>query len=950
LVSGFERARLEIRACEDILTAWTPEMYASGSTLIDVGANVLRLQQALEIAAGLGSAKEPRQIPTVWSLLPILQFGDERRLQCATNHRALFPHCACRLEECSHVRDMAENKRIGGFILIHSMYYFSPKTLLEMTKVAPVWAVCHRYFDAAGTHGSGDMVWSIQTDGLVHAKAAGNLQEYVHPDNGWLQNSHFTLDDSTMTWDVVSTQGDTVLVRFDRSPFIPPIAPRSLGWSDTNEDGVLSDYLTSIMQQGLKTVVQDRSLGPLHSLGFEEASVSKLRVHLCYGRPTFSLGEKIKITVPRDAIGFAASKASMQSRTPLLMSSIHAALVSHLLKGGFPPDLVSSVALVATIAGMSRDVEKETGTVGMYNRNFRELNSTHSRVIAGEPLHKWTWRDWFWPSNWLGLACDCVGQEEPFRVDEAVQYQQLRNNGVAPTFPGPVLVLGDANRFRPAAELRPPPPMAESARLTLLPSDDIRLPVQPVLTQHLPAFAGFVPTTTPNTEEAFIAGARARVLAAQPEPELGVWPALCAQCRESPATAHFFLDDPVVLTDELVQHWVERYPIKQRPTYLNAWEAHKHKRLSSHDLLGAPFLKIEKSANVTVDGVPDIDPRLVVAMKPVVAVALGPVFSRVGELVRAAQRHLYSPIVQPLDMIVWVNGMDYDFGAMIDYCLATMHDPVFEHGDQSRFETKRRGEIGEEVEEVQLEYCEHHLYREVLCGTAGVHGRAQRFPVKIDVDDTMASGLGKTSLDSVFRNSASMLHVFGPPVPTQSAIFVNGDDWMRVSARSYALGLVGFVEKLEPLGFVSDYTFSEHSWEVEFCQLLLWPDSTGKIVPASKPFRVLSRLPFSTSSDKFDPAGVARSLLKANAHVPFLGPYLRFVCKRSTSRAAPIPEWHLHSGASHRCGEPTYAFLFARYGLTPEDERDFMLLLDMATDLRSVLNYPHFARCLAIDS
>jgi len=112
---------------------------------------------------------------------------------------------------------------------------------------------------------------------------------------------------------------------------------------------------------------------------------------------------------------------------------------------------------------------------------------------------------------------------------------------------------------------------------------------------------------------------------------------------------------------------------------------------------------------------------------------------------------------------------------------------------------------------------------------------------------------------------------------------------------------------------------------------------------------VLSRLPWSTSSSKDDPRGVALGMELSCAHIPFLREYLECV-KRLSPGVTPVEyDHHIRASHPHEPDATTYAFLMLRYGLTHADLTEFVDLLDCATELGTVLNWTHLERVVAID-
>jgi len=193
-----------------------------------------------------------------------------------------------------------------------------------------------------------------------------------------------------------------------------------------------------------------------------------------------------------------------------------------------------------------------------------------------------------------------------------------------------------------------------------------------------------------------------------------------------------------------------------------------------------------------------------------------------------------------------------------------------------------------------------------------------------------------------------LIHVFGEPSHTHCVQFFNGDDWLIIISRDLAPSEEEFKNRMLQLGFESDYNSPASLAQAEFCQLIFWPVD-GKTIPAPKPFRVISRLPY-TLSGQAESASIAQGLIVTANHVPFLGPYLRYV-RELNGRVPKVndPEWSLRGTITHACAPDTYAFCQQRYNLGPTHETDFINLLRKASELKCVLDWPGFANLVELD-
>jgi hypothetical protein len=168
------------------------------------------------------------------------------------------------------------------------------------------------------------------------------------------------------------------------------------------------------------------------------------------------------------------------------------------------------------------------------------------------------------------------------------------------------------------------------------------------------------------------------------------------------------------------------------------------------------------------------------------------------------------------------------------------------------------------------------------------------------------------------------VHCFGQPERGRLYFAFNGDDWLVITTDRYDAANY-HASQLE-LGFEGDFTETRVFWDVEFCQAVPYPVE-GETVWGPKIGRVLARLPYATTATIEDPRGVAKGMLYACAHVPFLRQYLDYIVELSPGIKAVRYDYHVSTDVRHECASDTWAFVTHRYGLTHDDLQSFVEVL-----------------------
>jgi hypothetical protein len=118
-------------------------------------------------------------------------------------------YCRHRWEECDCHPFVAS-------MSVHSLYYVQPRDLLVglLKQKLPIhYALLHRYNKRKGTIMHGEMEYTRE-DGIVNARAKGNMQWYTHGDMAWLDEEGYVCEEGTLAWEMEREFEDVVVIRF----------------------------------------------------------------------------------------------------------------------------------------------------------------------------------------------------------------------------------------------------------------------------------------------------------------------------------------------------------------------------------------------------------------------------------------------------------------------------------------------------------------------------------------------------------------------------------------------------------------------------------------------------------------------------------------------------------------------------------------------------------------
>jgi hypothetical protein len=204
-------------------------------------------------------------------------------------------------------------------------------------------------------------------------------------------------------------------------------------------------------------------------------------------------------------------------------------------------------------------------------------------------------------------------------------------------------------------------------------------------------------------------------------------------------------------------------------------------------------------------------------------------------------------------------------------------------------------------------------------------GSFQRYDITFKAGHAQrTTGDNITSVGNTMDNIASHVGVLGEPGPRSWVAMFQGDDVLGVSRRSFFKDLP-VVERFAELGLSVDHRVTDDITDIDFCQNLPYPSSTGTVF-APKIGRLLFRLGWCTTDNPADVFGIAMGLRKTVAHVPFLREFVEAHLSFSPS-TTQSKMWCLVADSAHETCPETWDFIYQRYGLTQQDFAQFRHIL-----------------------
>lgn len=507
-----------------------------------------------------------------------------------------------------------------------------------------------------------------------------------------------------------------------------------------------------------------------------------------------------------------------------------------------------------------------------------------------------------------------AGIDVPRLPPSHVGYLDMYKQGYAPEVRDP-LVHPPGQVYPPVAEHKTSEPPPQDPKATIRPTL-LRDPKPIRAGLKLSIFSVGPPNSCcQTTDEDYLRAAQVRLLRAVPEPVEGAWDALTAKVFGEGSLLSKLRVRKFRVTPKVQNAWIQTQPPAAQGRYRVAQKSLLEYPLDSRDTVASGFLKIEKAVLLGMTGKALADPRIISAYKDRRQLVTGPVHKHMAR----CWRKILEP--KPGNPGVWVNGKAATadgFGAWYDGAVASFMGRRFLviWGDQNKFEAHRPPEAQESFVKLNLACNDDVDFATAMEATDELRVRGMHHRWDFDVEYKLGSGVTETSLDSAYRNTSSMVHVFGEPEWGRVMYAVNGDDFVCLCLLELAPDECEFQRRMLQLGFECDYASSENPWDAEFCQMLPYP-TAGGTVWGPKIGRVLTRLPWQTTAARDDPRGVAIGMLTSCHHVPFLKQYLERVIALAEPLKIKAVLYEHRAVASRRfdASPETWAFLQHHYQL-----------------------------------
>jgi len=898
-------------------------------SLVDIGSNASRLRTSI------ASLEYESYIDSVHHVIPVIQTGDaQRRDQVVATqiksrlmaNRSPWDHCGCLIEVCPH--------HAGKDLLLaqHSMYYVDPRDWIRIIGDRKLFASLHVFNDACGTMAEGELSYYVDEAGLVNCTARGNRQRYVHPPNAWLDSNGVEYQGLSLIWDLHGEFFDTRVYVFR---VIAQVVknPKDVEWSQ--------DMVRSLNGNLVNINVVD----PTVCQGGNLVTVPIRKLTYKYGIPIVTfVGEKT-IMIPRELVGSISLKLAGVNRDAASLATAFDMARRFLAKADYPKLLSAKIITIAVTMALVANLQESTATLGRSNALFNRLFETHNATLKLNPVKSYCWTDSFRLLNPMLWCSPC--DYDRHGGNEADTFTQLRNKGLGPRTTLPVHFVEVDATFAPSYEFKTKqlPPVRRGNTIEVLDqhADDSSPSVTLMLIGLGPTF-----TTSHRRTKDLYQGFRVRLLRDTPDVKSGLWGEYAKKLTDKTSILSLLVpSDKIVMTSKLYNDWVIRYPENLRKRFDVARENLRIKGFSSNLCVATSFIKVEKSAIIWPGEEAVLDPRVIQSFKPELVASVGPLVWKRSTYVRNHLNMTEKPVF-------WVTGSEAtldNFGRLFgDAVRACGQQAQFVLGDHSKFEAHKERERTEFHTTVAKACIDDALFYQFLDGTAEFTSYSRSGSLKVKACYELASGKPETSVTNAEGNLVGLVHAFGEPAFNQTYFFLNGDDWLVVTNKTYDEQQIHVA--FSQLGLESSVLITKDITKVEFCQLVPYPvGAPDTYVFGPKIGRLLTRLPWRTSSSTDeDPYGVCMGLFTNVQHVPFVKEYvdriLEFVSPsskvakievtRTTSRLVAYDDF-------------TLAFVFARYGLSVGDLDQFVLDLSKITDLRTNYNWARLEAIVLID-
>jgi hypothetical protein len=299
------------------------------------------------------------------------------------------------------------------------------------------------------------------------------------------------------------------------------------------------------------------------------------------------------------------------------------------------------------------------------------------------------------------------------------------------------------------------------------------------------------------------------------------------------------------------------------------------------------------------------------------------------------------------NFLVWDSGFAAeDLGHLFDFWTEAFTRP----GSPCKYIVYDRKRF-EKNQEAEAQTYSNLIFRGARCSEEfiknndelhRIKGSVQGLPISFQSSDpTMISGGNDTAWRNFAVNAAGVIHSLGEPSSASYGVVIKGDDGIVVTFGDNPITWEEFEESSADLGLPVTGLITIHPHEVEFASNIPYPTATGTVW-GPKIGRTLQRFAWTLSNAPPDVYGAATSLYETTNHIPFLRGFIRRHQDLAQAREHTVEYFKYKTKArcAHEASPETYAFVEARYGLTPDMERHFEDLLATCATLPCVISWP----------
>lgn len=944
-------------------------------------------------------------------LVPELQVGDARRWrETPAELKGTDRICRCRVEMCEHLRPS------DVLLFVHSAYYVDPLTLWKiMRNAAGAFVVGHHFESAFG--GLLDEC-TYELDGTcVTMQVNGNSEPYRHamlPWNyGWRGPDGERFDVSEIDrvgsfsrlWEVSASFGEAV---------------RPLEIGEVFAEADLQGPVQFADAARAKSAVHGRSTE------FEIDLDRVYRLGPVFVTDAAFGGSRRRTTLPVSLVSDAAAYMVGKTRDSDGWLNLRHFVTEKAARMNIPAQRRAEVVTLATALGFTVGLETETDVLHTIQRRFGPWFTLYNSLLVFQPrkiyalwgvvitlvllsvvwlsvevldddtaVRGWALLLFIAAAATLFCCLACVRQ-----VTRAHSMGASRSWNLSMRAPTPASQLSSAavpllgaDRAVPGTErVRPPLEDVEgSLRLTeprekyigRANSDKPRIIASGI------GFANAVPVAFATTQAVEHSGVSLRIM--RPKPAF--------QRAQVERLWDWFDDSPLLPRGYKVgrgtiafERWVATLKGKYSATYVAEMASLKESFLAEAEATieaGRPFLKIEKSYVVGVEGGEASKPRLIQPpVRDITKVVTGVFSSQMYRAVAQKWNGVDSPIL-------YASGMTTDaIGAAVDKFIdghpnfrAYKNDfsgydallsiflqhggfeyyrecdvPSWAVGHYTAVRTRGRTPTG-------VEFAPR---RRVECVDEGERDWLTRILVKYELDHKvdglvvdfedfqMCSGRGDTNLMDTLVNACTFAVPLEAEPTTEWLLLVNGDDAFLLYESLDPDRTIASIRAFQRgLGLDADGDVCGDRSEWEFCSKLFWwgidpKTKEAQTVLGPKPGRSLSRSGWNTTvAGTQNAAGAAQSLRRDAGHVPFvrvLAERTFVLCRNARIRPVGREEYGLKASHSYEMDPRNWALCESRYSLDEASEAQLRDQLSAVHTVPVLVTWEPIERMVEVDA